>query len=236
MRTRFQSLAVSGFLVVAIVVGLAARWSVVAKNPNFTRLSRSPAASSPTAPPAAGLEQATFGAGCFWSTQAEFQQLIGVHSTVCGYSGGAVENPTYEQVCTGRTGHAEVVQVNFDPTVISYSELLDVFWHTHDPTTPNRQGADVGMNYRSVIFYHTPGQLELAEHEKRKLDESGTFGAPIVTALEPFSAFYPAEDYHQNYYVNHPGRSYCVAVIRPKLEKFAHAFANKLKPGAAMSR
>ena len=144
MRTRFQSVAVSGFLVAAIVVGLAARWSVVAQNPDLTKLSRSPAAPSPTAPPASGSEQATFGAGCFWSTQAEFQQLIGVHSTVCGYSGGAVENPTCEQVCTGTTGHAEVVQVTFDPTVISYSELLEVFWHTHDPTTLNRQGADVG--------------------------------------------------------------------------------------------
>ncbi len=160
MRTRFQSLAVLGFLVAAIVVGLAARWSVVAENPDLTRLSRSPDAPSPTAPAASGLEQATFGAGCFWSTQVEFQQLIGVHSTVCGYSGGAVENPTYEQVCTGTTGHAEVVQVTFDPTVISYAELLDVFWHTHDPTTPNRQGADVGTQYRSVIFYHTPEQRE----------------------------------------------------------------------------
>ena len=118
----------------------------MAENLELTRLSRSPAAPSPTAPPASGLEQATFGAGCFWSTQAEFQQLIGVHSTVCGYSGGAVENPTYEQVCTGTTGNAEVVQVTFDPTVISYAELLDVFWHTHDPTTPNRQGPTSGRN------------------------------------------------------------------------------------------
>ncbi len=236
MRTRFQSLAVSGFVVAAIVVGLAARWGVVAEDPELTRLSRSPAAPSPTAPPASGLEQATFGAGCFWSTQAEFQQLIGVHSTVCGYSGGAVENPSYEQVCTGTTGHAEVVQVTFDPTVISYAELLDVFWHTHDPTTPNRQGADVGTNYRSVIFYHSPEQRELAEHEKRKLDESGTFGAPIVTALVPFTAFYPAEKYHQNYYLDHPDRPYCAAVIRPKLEKFAKSFADKLMLGAAKSR
>ena len=235
MRTRVQSLAVSGFVVAAIVVGLAARWSVVAENPDLTRLSRSPAAPSPTSPPAAGLEQATFGAGCFWSTQAEFQQLIGVHSTVCGYSGGGVENPTYEQVCTGTTGHAEVVQVTFDPTVISYAELLDVFWHTHDPTTPNRQGADVGTNYRSVIFYHTPKQREAAELSKRKLEASGAFGVPIVTAIVPFSAFYPAEKYHQNYYVDHPGRSYCAAVIRPKLEIFAKAFANKLKPHAAKS-
>ena len=236
MRTTFQSLAVSGFLVAAIVVGLAARWSVVAENPDLTRLSRSPAAPSPTAPAASGLEQATFGAGCFWSTQVEFQQLIGVHSTVCGHSGGSAENPTYEQVCTGTTGHAEVVQVTFDPTVISYSELLEVFWHTHDPTTLNRQGADVGTQYRSVIFYHTPQQRQAAERVKRKLDASGAFGARIVTALVPFTAFYPAEKYHQNYYVDHPGRPYCAAVIRPKLEKFAKAFADKLKPHAAKSR
>jgi peptide-methionine (S)-S-oxide reductase len=236
MRTTFQSLAVSGFLVAAIVVGLAARWSVVAENPDLTRLSRSPDAPSPTAPAASGLEQATFGAGCFWSTQVEFQQLIGVHSTVCGYSGGSAENPTYEQVCTGTTGHAEVVQVTFDPTVISYSELLEVFWHTHDPTTLNRQGADVGTQYRSVIFYHTPQQRQAAERVKRKLDASGAFGAQIVTALVPFTAFYPAEKYHQNYYVDHPGRPYCAAVIRPKLEKFAKAFADKLKPHAAKSR
>ena len=236
MRTTFQSLAVSGFLVAAIVVGLAARWSVVAENPDLTRLSRSPDAPSPTAPAASGLEQATFGAGCFWSTQVEFQQLIGVHSTVCGYSGGSAENPTYEQVCTGTTGHAEVVQVTFDPTVISYSELLEVFWHTHDPTTPNRQGADVGTQYRSVIFYHTPQQRQAAERVKQKLDASGAFGVPIVTALVPFTAFYSAEKYHQNYYVDHPGRPYCAAVIRPKLEKFAKAFADKLKLRAAKSR
>jgi peptide-methionine (S)-S-oxide reductase len=236
MRTRFQSLAVSGFLVATIVVGLAARWGVVAKNPDFTRLSRSPAAPLPTAPPASGLEQATFGAGCFWSTQAEFQQLIGAHSTVCGYSGGAVENPTYEQVCTGTTGHAEVVQITFDPKVISYSDLLEVFWHTHDPTTLNRQGHDVGTNYRSVIFYHTLKQREAAELSKRKLEAPAAFGAPIVTAIVPFSAFYPAEDYHQNYYMDHPGQPYCAAVIRPKLETFAKTFPDKLKPGAAKSR
>jgi peptide-methionine (S)-S-oxide reductase len=231
MRIRFQSLAVSGLLVAAIVVGLAARWSVVAENPDLTRLSR-----SPTAPPPAGFEQATFGAGCFWSTQVEFQQLIGVHSTVCGYSGGSAKKPTYEQVCTGTTGHAEVVQVTFDPTVISYSELLEVFWRTHDPTRLNRQGADVGTQYRSVIFYHTPQQRQAAERVKRKLDASGAFGAQIVTALVPFTAFYRAEKYHQNYYVDHPGRPYCAAVIRPKLEKFAKAFADKLKSHAAKPR
>ena len=230
MRIRSQSLAVSGFLVAAVAVGLAGCWSVVPEGPDLTGLSR-----SPTAPPSAGFEQATFGAGCYWATQAEFQQLIGVQSTVCGYSGGAVKNPTYEQVCTGTTGHAEVVQITFDPTVISYSDLLEVFWHTHDPTTPNRQGHDVGTQYRSVIFYHTPAQREVAEHYQRKLAASGAFGAPIVTALVPFSAFYPAEEYHQNYYVDHPDRPYCAAVIRPKLEKFATLFADKLKPHAAKS-
>jgi peptide-methionine (S)-S-oxide reductase len=158
-----------------------------------------------------------------------FQQLNGVHSAVSGYSGGSVRNPTYEQVCAGTTGHAEAVQVTFDPAVISFPELLEVFWRTHNPTTRNRQGPDVGPQYRSVIFYHTPGQQDLAEHYKRKLDASGAFGAPVVTEIAPFSAFYPAEAYHQNYYVDNPRQPYCSAVIRPKLEKFEKAFEDKLK-------
>ncbi len=161
-----------------------------------------------------------------------FQQLHGVHSAVSGYSGGSVTHPSYEQVCEGATGHAEAVQVTFDPAVISFQELLDVFWLTHNPTTRNRQGADVGTQYRSVIFSHTPEQKELAEQNKRKLDAAGVFDAPIVTEIVPFSAFYPAESYHQNYYADNPWQPYCVSVIRPKLEKFQRAFGDKLKAQA----
>src|SRR5262249_21536731 len=147
-----------------------------------------------------GMERATFGSGCFWCTEAVFQRVKGVESVVSGYSGGDVPDPTYYQVCEGTTGHAEVVQVTYDPQVGSYRELLEIFWKLHDPTTLNRQGADVGTQYRSVIFYHTDEQKELAEHYKQKLDESGAFSRPIVTEIAPLSEFYPAEDYHQNYF------------------------------------
>ena len=180
-------------------------------------------------PPPAGSQVATFGGGCFWCTEAVFQHMRGVHSVVSGYSGGTVKNPTYQQVCNRDTGHAEVVQVTFDPKVVSFQELLEVFWQTHDPTTRNRQGADVGPQYRSVIFYHTPEQKDLAEHFKRKLDASGVFPAPIVTEVVAFSAFYPAEKYHQNFYQDNPQNSYCAVVIQPKLEKFKKVFKEKLK-------
>ena len=145
-------------------------------------------------------ELATFGSGCFWCTEAIFQSLKGVESVVSGYSGGSVENPSYEQVCSGTTGHAEVTQIQYDPNVISFKKLLEVFWKTHDPTTLNRQGADVGTQYRSAIFYHSEKQRELAEKYKKRLDESGAFPNPIVTEITAFTQFYPAEDYHQNYY------------------------------------
>ncbi len=176
------------------------------------------------------LQQATFGAGCFWCTEAIFQELNGVRTAVSGYSGGHVKNPTYQQVCTGRTGHAEVIHVTYDPEVISFEELLEVFWRTHDPTTPNRQGVDVGPQYRSAIFYHDDRQRQLAEHYKQKLNESKAFGAPIVTEISPFEAFYPAEDYHQEYYENNPRQPYCSRLIRPKLNKFKKVFRDKLKP------
>ncbi len=175
------------------------------------------------------FEKATFGSGCFWCTEAIFEQLNGVEEVVSGYSGGTVPNPTYKQVSSGTTGHAEVCQITFDPEVISYDELLKVFWSTHDPTTLNRQGNDVGTQYRSVIFYHNEKQKELAEQYKRKLDEAKIFPDPIVTEISPFKHFYKAEDYHQNYYELNPDQAYCSFVITPKVEKFKKIFKNKLK-------
>jgi peptide-methionine (S)-S-oxide reductase len=175
-----------------------------------------------------GLEKATFGCGCFWCTEAVFQQLNGVKSVVSGYSGGETPNPTYEQVCTGRTGHAEVIQITYDSAVIAFEDLLRVFWQTHDPTTLNRQGHDVGTQYRSAIFYHTEEQRRAAEQYKAQLDAAGTFGAPIVTEITPFKNFYPAEPYHHNYFNLNPAQGYCSAVIRPKLEKFKKEFKDLL--------
>jgi peptide-methionine (S)-S-oxide reductase len=183
----------------------------------------------PSAPPE-GLAQATFGAGCFWCTEAVFQQLNGVHTVVSGYSGGSLKNPTYRQICTGKTGHAEVIQIGYDPAVISFEELLQVFWQTHDPTTLNRQGNDVGTQYRSAIFYHTDEQKRLAEHYKQKLDAAGVFNRPIVTEIVPFTEFYRAETDHQNYYADNAGQGYCRFIIRPKLEKMKKVFQDKLKP------
>jgi peptide-methionine (S)-S-oxide reductase len=175
------------------------------------------------------MKQATFGSGCFWCTEAVFQDVMGVQSVVSGYTGGKIANPTYREVCSGRTGHAEVVQITYDPDVITYDELLEIFWKTHDPTTLNRQGADVGTQYRSVVYYQDEEQKRLAEEYKQKLDESGAFPSPIVTEISPLEAFYPAEDYHQNYYKNNPEQGYCSFVIRPKVDKFKQVFSNKLK-------
>lgn len=175
------------------------------------------------------METATFGSGCFWCTEAIFDQLKGVESAVSGYSGGTIKNPSYREVCTGRTGHAEVVQVKFDPQVISFKELLEVFWQTHDPTTLNRQGADVGTQYRSAIFYHNQEQKELAETYKKKLDDSGVFANPIVTEITEFNNFYKAEASHQEYYENNKSQPYCSLVITPKITKFKKVFQEKLK-------
>jgi peptide-methionine (S)-S-oxide reductase len=175
------------------------------------------------------LEQATFGSGCFWCTEAVFQMLEGVHKVESGYSGGQVKDPDYKLVCTGTTGHAEVIQVTFDPAVITYPELLEVFWKTHDPTTLNRQGADVGTQYRSVVFYHNDEQKKLAEDYKKKLDEAGAFDQPIVTEISPLAEFYPAEDYHQDYFALHGREPYCQMVIRPKVDKVREVFREKLK-------
>jgi peptide-methionine (S)-S-oxide reductase len=184
---------------------------------------------SPPGSDGGNLEQATFGAGCFWCSEAVFDRLKGVVKVVSGYSGGNVENPTYEQVCTGTTGQAEVVEITYDPAQITYERLLEVFWKTHDPTTLNRQGVDVGTQYRSVIFYHNDQQRKLAEEYKQKLNESKAFHGRIVTEISPFSEFYPAEDYHQDYYRLHGRQPYCQHVIRPKIEKLENIFRDSLK-------
>ncbi|GAB4150431.1 MAG: peptide-methionine (S)-S-oxide reductase MsrA [Bacteroidia bacterium] len=173
-------------------------------------------------------DTATFGAGCFWCVEAVFQQLKGVISVTSGYSGGSIKNPSYKEVCMGTTGHAEVCQIVYDSNVVSFDELLEVFWQTHDPTTLNRQGNDVGTQYRSVIFYHNEKQKERAEFYKKKLNESGAWDNPVVTEISPFTVFYKAEDYHQNYYNQNGDQPYCQYVIRPKVEKFQKVFKDKL--------
>jgi peptide-methionine (S)-S-oxide reductase len=176
------------------------------------------------------LQVATFGNGCFWCTEAVFQQLEGVEKVTSGYSGGFVPNPTYEEVCGKKTGHAEVLQIIYNPLKISFDDLLEVFWKTHDPTTLNQQGADIGPQYRSVVFYHNQEQKEKTEKYKKLLDENKAFDRPIVTAIEGFANFYTAEDYHQNFYNNNgSSNGYCRMVIRPKVEKFEKIFKNKLK-------
>ncbi len=173
-------------------------------------------------------ELATFGSGCFWCTETIFRKLNGVKSAVSGYSGGTKENPTYKEVCTGTTGHAEVVKVTFDPTIISYKELLEIFWKIHDPTTLNRQGNDIGTQYRSVIFYHNEEQKKIAEEYKSKLEEEKIFNDPIVTEITHFTKFFPAENYHQDYYEQNKTQPYCSFVITPKLEKFKKVFREKI--------
>ena len=175
------------------------------------------------------MKIATFGGGCFWCVEAVFQELKGVEKVVSGYAGGHVPNPTYEQVCSGKTGHAEVARITYDPEVVSYPELLEVFWKTHDPTTRNRQGNDVGTQYRSIVLSHDDEQKQLAESYKAKLDASGAFNRPIVTEIVPLEKFYPAEDYHQNYYRLNSRQPYCQFVIVPKLEKFRQVFRDKRK-------
>ena len=174
-------------------------------------------------------EVATLGGGCFWCLEAVFEQLQGVERVVSGYAGGFVERPTYEQVCSETTGHAEVVQVTFDPGVLGYRDLLEVFFTIHDPTTKDRQGADVGTQYRSVVLWHTPEQKATAEAVMRELAERKVHGAPLVTELEPFREFFPAEAYHQGYYRRNPAQGYCRVVISPKLAKFRAKWAPRLK-------
>lgn len=229
MNKRIQTRRVAGVALavfgVAVIVAGALPANVASAEPNAKANDR-----------AAGdkqkekkVEVATFGNGCFWCTEAVFEELKGVESAVSGYSGGRVPNPTYEQVCTGATGHAEVIQVTYDPAVITFPELLEVFWKTHDPTTLNQQGPDHGTQYRSAVFYHSDEQRELAEKYKQRLDESGAFDAPIVTEITKFQKFYPAEDYHQQYFQDNPRQPYCRAVVKPKVVKFRKAFHEKLK-------
>lgn len=175
------------------------------------------------------LEVATLGGGCFWCTEAVFSELKGVEGVESGYSGGTPANPSYEEVCTGETGHAEVVQVSFDPKVISYGDILRAFFSAHDPTTLNRQGADVGTQYRSVIFYHNDGQRETAEQIAKEVNDSGIWGKPAVTKIDQFKAFYPAEDYHKNYFKLNPRQPYCQVVIAPKVAKFRKHYFEMLK-------
>jgi peptide-methionine (S)-S-oxide reductase len=175
------------------------------------------------------MEQATLAGGCFWCLEAVFEQLQGVERVVSGYSGGRRPNPTYEQVCAGTTGHAEVVQVTYDPAVISYNDILEIFFAIHDPTTLNHQGADVGTQYRSAIFYHDEAQREAAEETIRRLENECIWDGPIVTEVVPLKTFYPAEDYHQGYFRTHPEQGYCSLVISPKVAKFRRAFVARLK-------
>jgi peptide-methionine (S)-S-oxide reductase len=177
-------------------------------------------------------ETATLGGGCFWCLEAVYLEMKGVLRVESGYMGGRIENPTYEQVCTGRTGHVEVVQVVFDPAVTTYRDVLEVFFGTHDPTTRDRQGNDVGTQYRSVIFYHSDAQRAAAAELIRELTAEAIFPAPIVTAVEPAAVFYKAEDYHQDYFRNHPQQPYCAFVVAPKVKKFREKFAKRLGRGA----
>lgn len=186
-------------------------------------------APQPVISTSANTDTVTFGNGCFWCTEAIFQEVEGVISVESGYSGGSVENPTYEQVGSGVSGHAECLNIIYDPTKVSYDELLEIFWQTHDPTTLNRQGNDIGTHYRSVIFYHNQSQKDVAEKYKKELNQSGAFTNPVVTTLEPFKKFYKAENYHQGYYNQNGSEPYCQFVIRPKVDKFRKVFKDKLK-------
>jgi len=194
-----------------------------------TTLTYGQGSNKPKSMSSSDLQEATFGGGCFWCTEAVFLDVKGVTKVVSGYSGGTVKNPSYKEVCTGLTGHAEATRITFDPKLVSYADLLEIFWNTHDPTTLNRQGADEGTQYRSVIFYHNDEQKKTAEEYKSQLEASHTFKNKIVTEISPLINFYPAEDYHQNYYALNGSQPYCQYVIRPKVDKFKKQFKNKLK-------
>ena len=174
-------------------------------------------------------EIATLANGCFWCSEAIFKKIKGVKSILPGYAGGSLKNPSYDQVCTGMTGHAESIQIKFDPKSISFEKILDIFWHTHDPTTLNRQGNDIGTQYRSAIFYHDEKQKEIAEKSKKDLEKENVYKKPIVTEITPFKNFYVAEDYHKDYYENHKNDPYCNFVIDPKLYKLLQKYRNEVK-------
>jgi peptide-methionine (S)-S-oxide reductase len=183
----------------------------------------------------AQLEVATLAGGCFWCTEAVFQRLKGVHKVVSGYTASKVDHPSYAQVCTGTTGAAEAIQITYDPSIISYETLLEIFWHLHDPTTLNRQGNDVGTQYRSAIFYHNDEQKQVALASKAALKDAKTYNKPIVTEITPFTNFYPAEDYHQDYFNQHPSQGYCMLVINPKVQKLLRSYRGDVKPEYAQS-
>lgn len=226
------------FLTVTVVSVLhaGAGQPACAADPQGTAPSTAAAADQPAAAATAEsrkLQLATFGSGCFWCTEAVYERVKGVKSAVSGYSGGTTPNPTYEEVSSGESGYAEVVQIAYDPAVISYADLLRVFWQTHDPTTLNRQGNDVGTQYRSVIFYHSPEQRKTAEQYKRQLDASGTLDGPIVTEITEYRGFVPAEKYHQDYFALNPSQRYCSIIIQPKIEKFQKEFKELLRDEAS---
>ena len=212
------------------LVAMAAFFSCAQTENSTNNMSTSTNLSASTTNPATReTDTATFGTGCFWCTEAIFQQLDGVLKATSGYSGGHVANPSYNDVTSGTTGHAECLQVVYDPQKLSFDDLLEVFWQTHDPTTLNKQGNDVGPQYRSVVFYHNAEQKEKAEKYKAELNKSGAWDNPVVTEISPFKEFYVAENYHQDYYNNNGSQPYCYYVIRPKLEKFQKVFKSKLK-------
>lgn len=215
-------------LVAALFFMVACAQAPSADKSNMTT-TNTPAAQAKPQHPSSSIDTATFGAGCFWCVEAVFQRLEGVLTVKSGYAGGKIKNPTYKEVCSGLTGHAEVCQITFDTTKVSYDELLEVFWKTHDPTTLNRQGNDAGTQYRSAVFYHNEDQHQKAEHYKKELGASGAFDAPITTEITPYNNYYPAEDYHQNYFNQNGQEGYCRFVIQPKVEKFEKVFKDKLK-------
>ncbi len=213
------------------IIGLTTLLSCAQKSPTSTsKKTMDNNMESMNQQPLPAVETATFANGCFWCTEAVFEELNGVISATSGYTGGQTESPTYKEICTGETGHAEALQIVFDPAKITFDELLEVFWETHDPTTLNRQGADVGTQYRSGVFYHNQEQKDKAEKYKAELNKSGAFDKPIVTEITAASKFYPAEDYHQQYFENNENSNpYCKIVIRPKLDKFRKVFKDKLR-------
>lgn len=237
MNTSTLHIRVTAVVLLALVAGARQAEKVKQEKPKTEKAKpvttesteRSELAAQKTESEEAGI--ATFGAGCFWCVEAVYQQLEGVLSVESGYCGGTVNDPTYQQICEGNTGHAEVCQIRYDPSKITFDELLEAFWATHDPTTLNRQGNDVGTQYRSVIFYHDQLQKALAQQRKQQLDAAGAWRNPIVTEISPYAKFYKAEKYHQNYYADNPSKGYCQLVIRPKIEKFRAVFKDRLKKG-----
>lgn len=221
------------FLILFSMIGIFALPSCLGQGQNESTTKSTIKMNPINADKPTNMEIATFANGCFWCTEAIFEELKGVASAVSGYTGGQTKNPTYKEVCEGTTGHAECIQITFDPNIISYDELLEVFWKTHDPTTLNRQGNDIGTQYRSAVFYHNEIQKQKATQYKNELNESGAWSSPIVTEISPFTVFYPAENYHQQYFeVNGNANPYCQFVIQPKLEKFRKVFADKRKKEA----